>query len=279
MPGALAATAQGICPRALANRAAGVTRTVALCPWSLPGAGRTPDGPVSEYGRAPGPGRARAAGPGVRSSRAGWPGGKVPAAGQLVGRTVYTPRVFRDRLAQSNRGERGRSWPWRAPPPQPRRSRWRRALCPSRRANSARGHGPLIGMSPGELAGHRLRHRAIPAATYVHAPPGTSLGRDDLAEGRLYFSGLFVLHHPLIAGLATVRSEHGAGRSPPGVRRLVTQRGDSRRLVACKPACMAGGRRPHSERARPSWMICALCPPGGGRCVRVCRCRTGHPVS
>ncbi len=32
VPGALAATAQGICPRALANRAAGVTRTVALRP-------------------------------------------------------------------------------------------------------------------------------------------------------------------------------------------------------------------------------------------------------
>ena len=97
-------------------------------------------------------------------------------------------------------------------------------------------------MSPGELAGHRLRNRAIPAATYVHAPPGTSLGRDDLAEGRLYFSGLFVLHHPLIAGLATVRSEHGAGRSPPGVRRLVTQRGDSRRPVARKPAVRCGER-------------------------------------
>jgi len=82
----------GICPRALANRAAGVTMTVALRPWSLPGAGRTPDGPVSEDGRVPGPGRARAGGPGVRSSRAGWPGGKVPAAGQLAGRTVYTPR-------------------------------------------------------------------------------------------------------------------------------------------------------------------------------------------
>ena len=81
VPGALAATAQGICPRALANRAAGVTRTVALRPWSRPGAGRTPDGPVSEYGRVPGPGRARAAGPGVRSSRARWPGGKFQPPG------------------------------------------------------------------------------------------------------------------------------------------------------------------------------------------------------
>jgi hypothetical protein len=33
--------------------------TVALRLWSLPGAGRTPDGPVSEDGRVPGPGTRR----------------------------------------------------------------------------------------------------------------------------------------------------------------------------------------------------------------------------
>jgi hypothetical protein len=82
-PGALAATAQGasrvpcqpdaiaasawptVTPAAragspLANRAARVAMTVALRLWSLPGTGRTPDGPVSGYGRA------RAAGPGGR---------------------------------------------------------------------------------------------------------------------------------------------------------------------------------------------------------------------
>ena len=51
--------------------------------------------------------RARAVGPGVRSSRARWAGGEVPAAGQPTGRTVYTPRAFRDRLAKGNRGECG----------------------------------------------------------------------------------------------------------------------------------------------------------------------------
>ena len=40
-----------------------------------------------------------------------------------------------------------------------------KADCPSRRANGARGQGSLIGMSAGEPAGHRLRNRAIPAAT------------------------------------------------------------------------------------------------------------------
>ena len=66
-------------------------------------------------------------------------------------------------------------------------------------------------------------HRAIPAATYAHALPGTPLGRDDLAEGRLYFSGLFVLHQPPIAGFATVRSEHGPAEVRAGVRQLVTR--------------------------------------------------------
>jgi cold shock protein len=51
--------------------------------------------------------RARAVGPGVSSSRARWPVAEVPAAGQLAGRTVYTARAFRDRLATGNRGERG----------------------------------------------------------------------------------------------------------------------------------------------------------------------------
>ena len=37
----------------------GVTMTVALRLCSLPGTGRTPDGPVSEYGRVPGPGTRR----------------------------------------------------------------------------------------------------------------------------------------------------------------------------------------------------------------------------
>src|SRR6266480_6675387 len=66
-------------------------------------------------------------------------------------------------------------------------------------------------------------HRAIPAATYAHALPGTPLGRDDLAEGRLYFSGLVVLDHPPIAGFATVRPEHGPAEVRAGVRQLVTR--------------------------------------------------------
>ncbi len=149
VPGALAATAQGACrvqcqpdpvaaparaavtPAAragppLANRAAGVTMTVALRLWSRPGTGRTPDGPVSEYGRVPGPGTRRRPGCSLQP-RSLAERGKVPAAGQLAGRTVYTPPAFRDRLAESNRGGRGPPWPWRAPHPQPRRSRWRRA--------------------------------------------------------------------------------------------------------------------------------------------------------
>src|SRR5260370_731914 len=54
--------------------------------------------------------------------------GEVPAAGQLAGRTVYIPRALRDRLDESNRGERGPHNHGGAPHPQPRRSRWRRAL-------------------------------------------------------------------------------------------------------------------------------------------------------
>jgi cold shock protein len=75
--------------------------TVALRPWSLPGAGRTPDGPVSEYGRVPraGPGTRRR--PGCSLQPRSLAGREVPAAGQLPGRTVYTPGAFRDRLAKS----------------------------------------------------------------------------------------------------------------------------------------------------------------------------------
>src|SRR5262249_21746640 len=76
------------------------------CAWSLSGTGRILDGSVSKRDRVPGPGTPP--GPGVRSSRPRWPNGKVPAAGQLAGRTVYAPRAFRDRLAQGK---------WRARPP------------------------------------------------------------------------------------------------------------------------------------------------------------------
>src|SRR5262249_35955440 len=48
--------------------------------------------------------------PGVRSSRPRWPNGKVPAAGQLAGRTVYAPRAFRDRLAKGTWRARPRPW-------------------------------------------------------------------------------------------------------------------------------------------------------------------------
>jgi hypothetical protein len=64
-------------------------------------------------------------------------------------------------------------------------------------------------------------------------------GRDDLAEGRLYFSGLFVLDHPPIAGFATVRPEHGPAEVRAGVRQLVTQRGDSRGPIERKPAVVS----------------------------------------
>src|SRR5713101_10169532 len=99
----------------------------------------------------------------------------------------------------------------------------------------------IIGECPAQSAPppSESGHRAIPAATYAHALPGTPLGRDDLAEGRLYFSGLFVLHQPPIAGFATVRPEHGLAEVRAGVRQLVTQRGDSRRPIERKPAVVS----------------------------------------
>src|SRR5436190_7859502 len=79
----------------------------------------------------------------------------------------------------------------------------------SRAMPSTIGEYPAQSAPPPSESGHR----AIPAATYAHALPGTPLGRDDLAEGRLYFSGLFVLHQPPVAGFAIVRSEHGLAGS------------------------------------------------------------------
>ncbi len=81
--------------------------TVALRPWSLPGAGRTPDGPVSEYGRVPGPGRARASRPGCSLQPRSLAGRESSSRRAAADRTVYTLRALRDRLATSTRGGRG----------------------------------------------------------------------------------------------------------------------------------------------------------------------------
>src|SRR5207247_1462179 len=84
---------------------------------------------------------------------------------------------------------------------------------------------------------------------FVHVSAIAGGGYRSLEEGQRYSGGLFVPPHRRIAGLATGGSEHGAGRGPRGVRRLVTQRGDGRRPVARKPADLRGRR----GSTAPSW--------------------------
>src|SRR5258708_39818058 len=89
-----------------------------------------------------------------------------------------------------------------------------------------------------------------------HAAPGASRERDDLAEWPPLFSGLFVLRHPLMLASPPSGRSTGLAEVRAGVRQLVTQRGDSRRPIARKPAQCAAvlGISLASERGpeRPS---------------------------
>ena len=82
-------------------------------------------------------------------------------------------------------------------------------------------------------------HRAIPAATYAHALPGTPLGRDDLAEGRLVFQRALRARPPADCWLRHRQAGDGPAEVRAGVRQLVTQRGDSRGPIERKPAVVS----------------------------------------